>query len=85
MISLSMSVVTVWLIINVIKLFDLIYVMTKGGPGDSSRVIAYTMYRETFESGRAGYGAAVAVVMLLLVLPIMVFNIRRFRTEAVVD
>ena len=83
LLSLPMSVVTVWLIINVIKLFDLIYIMTKGGPGGASRVIAYTMYTETFIGGNGGYGAAVAVVMLLLIIPIMIFNIRRFRTAAV--
>ena len=83
MLSLPIAVVTVWLIINVIKVFDIIFVMTRGGPGTSSRVIAYTMYRETFEGGKGGYGAAVAVVMLLLIIPIMALNIRRFRTEAV--
>ena len=83
MLSLPIAVVTVWLIINVIKVFDIIFIMTKGGPGTSSRVIAYTMYRETFEGGKGGYGAAVAVVMLLLIIPIMLLNIRRFRTEAV--
>ena len=83
MLSLPIAVVTVWLIINVIKVFDIIYVMTRGGPGTSSRVIAYTMYRETFEGGKGGYGAAVAVVMLLLIIPVMLLNIRRFRTEAV--
>ncbi len=83
MLSLPIAVVTVWLIINVIKVFDIIFIMTRGGPGTSSRVIAYTMYRETFEGGKGGYGAAVAVVMLLLIIPIMALNIRRFRTEAV--
>lgn len=83
MISLPLAVVTVWLIINVIKLFDIIYVMTRGGPGESSRVIGYTMFIETFENGRAGYGAAVAVIMLLLIIPVMAFNIRRFRSERV--
>ncbi len=83
MISLPMAVVAVWLIINVIKVFDVIYIMTRGGPGASSRVIAYSMFFETFQSGRGGYGAAVAVVMLLLIVPIMVLNIRRFRSERV--
>ena len=83
MISLPLSVVAVWLIINVIKVFDIIYIMTRGGPGNSSRVIAFTMYRETFEGGKGGYGSAVAVVMILLIIPIMLFNIRRFRSEAV--
>jgi alpha-glucoside transport system permease protein len=83
LLSLPISVVTVWLLINVIKVFDIIYVMTGGGPGNASEVIAFTMYDETFQNGEGGYGAAVAVVMLLLIVPIMVFNIRRFRSERV--
>ena len=83
LLSLPMAVVTVWLLINVIKLFDIIYVMTGGGPGNASEVIAFTMYDQTFQNGEAGYGAAVAVVMLLLIVPIMAFNIRRFRSERV--
>src|SRR6266699_6838758 len=50
MLSLPLSVVTIWLFINVIKVFDIIYVMTSGGPGTSSRVIAFTMYEETFQN-----------------------------------
>ena len=84
MLSLPISVVTVWLFINVIKVFDIIYVMTQGGPGTSSRVIAYTMFTELF-SGRGGYGSAVAVLMLLLMVPFMALNIRRFRSEALVS
>jgi alpha-glucoside transport system permease protein len=84
LLSLPISVVTVWLIINVIKVFDIVYIMTKGGPGGASRVIAYSFFVETFESGKGGYGAAVAVVMLILIIPIMILNIRRFRSEAVV-
>ena len=84
MLSLPISVVTIWLFINVIKVFDIIYVMTGGGPGTSSRVIAFTMYEETFHNSRPGYGAAVAVIMLLLIAPVMVLNVRRFRTEKVV-
>jgi alpha-glucoside transport system permease protein len=84
LLSLPLAVVTVWLLINVIKLFDIIYVMTGGGPGAASEVIAFTMYDETFQNGEGGYGAAVAVVMLLLIIPIIAFNIRRFRSERVV-
>jgi alpha-glucoside transport system permease protein len=82
LLSLPIAVVTVWLLVNVIKVFDLIYVMTGGGPGGSSEVIAVTMVDE-FGNGEAGYSAAIAVVMLLLIIPIMVFNIRRFRSERV--
>ena len=84
MLSLPLAIVTIWLFINVIKVFDIIYVMTGGGPGTSSRVIAFTMYEETFQSGRPGYGAAVAVIMLVLLLPVMILNVRRFRSERVI-
>jgi len=84
MLSLPISVVTIWLFINVIKVFDIIYVMTGGGPGTSSRVIAFTMYEETFHNGRPGYGAAVAVIMLVLLAPVMILNVRRFRSERVI-
>jgi alpha-glucoside transport system permease protein len=47
-------------------------------------VIGYSMFEETFQGGRGGYGSAIAVVMLLLIVPIMLFNIRRFRSERVV-
>jgi len=83
MVSLPMSVLAVTLIVNVVKLFDLIFVMTGGGPGASSRVIAFTMYQESFPGGLYGKGAAVAVIMLVLLIPVMIFNLRRFRTEAV--
>jgi alpha-glucoside transport system permease protein len=85
LLSLPLSVVAVWLVIGVIKLFDLIYIATAGGPNGKSKVIAFTMYDETFQGGKGGYGAAVAVIMLLMVIPIMAFNIKRFRSEAVVQ
>jgi alpha-glucoside transport system permease protein len=84
MVSLPMSVLAVTLIVNVIKLFDLIYVLTFGGPGTSSRVIAFTFYQEGFNAGLFGKSAAVAIVMLVILIPVMIFNIRRFRQAAVV-
>src|SRR5256886_5910824 len=83
MVSLPISVLAVTLVVNVIKLFDLIYVMTRGGPGKSSQVIAFTMFQQAFEAGQYGFGAAVAVILLVLLIPIMIFNVRRFRTGAV--
>lgn len=83
MISSTISVVTVTMIITVIKIFDLIYVMggIQGGPLGSAQVIAFAQYVETFLNGRAGYGSAIAVLMMLTIIPIMIFNVRRFRRE----
>ena len=84
MVSLPISVLAVTLIVNVIKLFDIPYVMTQGGPGDASRVIAFEMYKQDFSAGQYGKAAAVAVVMLIILIPVMIFNVRRFRSSAVV-
>lgn len=81
MIAGPLTVVAVTLAIAAIKTFDLVYVMTRGGPNGASGVIGYTYYNETFEEGRGGYGAAAAVVMLIVVIPIIVMNIRRFRAS----
>lgn len=85
MVSLPIAVVAVTLVVNVIKLFDLIYVMTRGGPGTASRVIAFSMYQEAFPQGQFGYGAAIAIVMVILLIPVMIYNVRRFRAEAVIQ
>ena len=78
----TIAIVLVLRTIEAFKVFDIIYVMTSGGPGTSSRVIAYTMFTETF-GGNPGKGAAVAVIMLLLMIPVMILNVKRFRSERV--
>ncbi len=83
MISSTITVLIVTMIIFVIKVFDLILIMggTLGGPLGSARVIAFTQYLETFQNGKLGYGSAIAVIMMILVLPIILYNLRQFRRE----
>jgi alpha-glucoside transport system permease protein len=77
----TIVVVATTMIINVLKAFDLVYIMTQGGPRGASRIIGFTMYWETFNNGLPGKGSAVAVIMLIVVIPFVIFNIRRFRAE----
>ena len=63
-------------LINSFKVFDLIWVMTQGGPYRSSETLAVTMYREAFVSFKLGYGASVAIVLSLIVLVLSVFYLR---------
>jgi multiple sugar transport system permease protein len=63
-------------LINSFKVFDLIWVMTQGGPYRSSETLAVTMYRESFVSFHVGYGAAVAVVLTAIVWVVAVFYLR---------
>lgn len=53
-------------VVGALRSFDLVSIMTLGGPYNSSTVLAYYMYEQTFLSFRYGYGAAIAVVLFLI-------------------
>jgi raffinose/stachyose/melibiose transport system permease protein len=59
-----------------VKIFDLIWVMTGGGPNRASEVLATYMYRSAFSDDRMGYAAAIATVMLVLTLIATVIYLR---------
>ncbi|MFD1506390.1 sugar ABC transporter permease [Georgenia yuyongxinii] len=68
---------SVTVLLNSFQVFDIIEVMTGGGPfGTSTTTLVYQVYQETFVNNRAGYGAAVATVMFLVVLLITVLQVR---------
>lgn len=76
-------VVLVTLMINVLKVFDLVFVIAPGSAQDDANVLALQLYRSSFGTDAdLGVGSAIAVVLLLLVLPVMVVNIRRIRKES---
>jgi alpha-glucoside transport system permease protein len=75
----TIAVVTTTMIIFALKVFDLVYVMT-GGRFDTD-VLANRMISEIYIGRDFGMGAAVAVILLALIIPIMAFNIRRFRQQ----
>jgi multiple sugar transport system permease protein len=62
--------------ISTLKLFDLVYVMTSGGPGEASQVIALYMYEQGFQFRELGYASSVAVSLLVLTA---VLTLVRFR------
>ncbi len=64
-----------------VKIFDLVQVMTAGGPGYASDVLATFMYKSAFTFDRMGYSAAIAVVMLVLTLLLTVAYIRLTNRE----
>lgn len=69
-------VVLLMSLVNSFKVFDSIWVMTKGGPYRTSETLALTMYQESFIYGRLGSGAAVAVVLTIMILIVSYFNIK---------
>jgi alpha-glucoside transport system permease protein len=77
----TIAVVATIMIVQVLKIFDIVFVMTNGAYG--TEVVANRMYKEMFNFYNYGRASAIAVVLLLLVTPIMIINIRRFtRQEA---
>jgi alpha-glucoside transport system permease protein len=78
-ISPTIVVVLTTMTVNVLKIFDIVYVMGKGQPG--TQVIATRMYIEQFNKFNSGLSSAIAVVLILAVLPIGYINVRRFREQ----
>jgi len=75
----TIVVVTTTMIINVLKVFDIVFVMTGGQNG--TEVIAERMIRWFFISDHDGRGAAIAVILFLAIIPVMIWNVRRFREQ----
>ncbi|NMA61823.1 MAG: sugar ABC transporter permease [Firmicutes bacterium] len=71
----ALSVVITTMLVNVLKIFDIIYVMTNGNFG--TEVIANRMFKEMFQFANTGRASAIAVVLFLIIIPIMYFNIRQ--------
>ncbi len=70
-------------VIGALRSFDLVAIMTAGGPYDSSSVLAYFMYEQSIFSYRVGYGASIATVLFgITVAYISYFLIRMLRQEA---
>ncbi|PRX92331.1 ABC transporter permease subunit [Allonocardiopsis opalescens] len=82
LLSPVLLVVFVTLVIYVLKVFDLVFIIAPGSVQQDANVLALEMWRVSFGGGNdQGMGSTLAIFLLLLVLPAMIFNIRRFRQE----
>lgn len=66
-------------VINALKGFDILYIMTGGGPFRSSNTLAFFMYEESFKKYRMGYGSAISVVLFLITLSVIFIYFRQLR------
>jgi alpha-glucoside transport system permease protein len=78
-IASTLVVVMTTMVITVLKVFDIVWVLTNGETG--TEVIAERMIRWFFRNSHNGRGAAIAVVLFLAIIPVMAINVRRFRAE----
>jgi alpha-glucoside transport system permease protein len=75
------TIITVWttIVIFTLKIFDVVWVMTGGQFG--THVIATQFYRQSFTARNSGVGSAIAIILLLTVVPVMIYNLRQFREQ----
>ncbi len=71
----ALTMVTTTMLVNVLKIFDIIYVMTNGNFG--TEVIANRMFKEMFQFANTGRASAIAVVLFMMIIPIMYANVRQ--------
>jgi alpha-glucoside transport system permease protein len=73
------TIITVWttIVIFTLKIFDIVWVMTGGQFG--THVIATQFYRQSFTARNSGFGSAIAIILLLTVIPVLIYNLRQFR------
>lgn len=81
-ISPTIAVVVTTMLINVLKIFDIIYVMTGGNY--NTNVVALAYYQEFFNFSENGIADALAVILLITVVPIMIINLKRFQAQEAV-
>jgi len=75
----TITVVITTMVINVLKIFDIVYVMTGGNYG--TEVIANRMYIEMYKNYDPGRASAIAVILIIVIIPVMIMNIRRFQRQ----
>jgi alpha-glucoside transport system permease protein len=68
--------VTTTVIIFTLKIFDVVWVMTGGQFG--TEVISTQFYRQSFVANNSGTGSAIAIVLLIAVIPVMIYNLKQF-------
>lgn len=78
-ISPTIVVVATTMVINVLKVFDVVYTLTAGK--FDTNVVAMEYYTQLYTNNNFGRGSALAVLLLVAIIPVMLFNIRRFRLQ----
>ena len=75
------TVITVFItvLIGVMKVFDIVYVMTNGN--FNTNVIGLDFYNQLFTNGNAGYAAAIVVLLMVAIIPVMIYQVRQFRAQ----
>lgn len=85
LLSPTMFFVLVTDIIGSAQVFDTVYAMTQGGPGDATSVLNFNIFRQAFVFFHAGYASALSMVLFLVLLIVTLFQVLYFRNRTVYD
>jgi alpha-glucoside transport system permease protein len=77
----TIAVVTTYMVINAMKVFDIVFVQPANAEANGTVVIAERMIRWFFLNGHDGRGAAIAIILFIAVIPVMIWNVKRFRQQ----
>ena len=67
--------------IEALKVFDIVYVMTRGGPANATKTISFFVYQESFSFNRVGSGASYALIVVLVAMVFIAFYVRILKAE----
>lgn len=76
LLKVPLSIVLLLRTVDIIRLFDKIYVLTRGGPGNSTEVISFYIYRNAFMFFEMGYASAVSIILLIISIIVATFYLR---------
>ena len=80
----SINICLFMTIANSFKMFDLVFAMTRGGPGYATEVVSLNIYNEAFLNDRYGYGIAKAVVLAIIIMIITYIQLKTLKKKEVV-
>ncbi|CDZ25122.1 ABC transporter inner membrane protein [[Clostridium] cellulosi] len=79
----SITVCTFYSIANSLKMFELIFTLTGGGPGDATTSVALDIYNTAFNSNQYGYGSAKSVILFVMVAFITILQVTLFKKKEI--
>jgi len=77
----TISFLTIWSIIGAMKFFDIVYIMTKGGPGNSTEILSTYIFKLAFREQRIGYASSISMILTIIVVGLAVIIFRRSNEE----
>lgn len=77
----TITFLTIWSIIGAMKFFDIVYVMTEGGPGNATEILSTYIFKLAFREQKIGYASSISMILMIIVIGLAAIIFRRSREE----